>query len=266
MRLSIAVVALSLAAGTTASAQNLFSNAGGYGSGLIGLSTGTVTGSGVAAAPGNEWSEVQASGGVANTNAGFGYSGTFRVADNFTVNDPAGWNVNAVRFYAYVTGGGAITNYTLRVWNQTPNTAGTGVIFGDTTTNRLGTVTNTNLFRIFNTTTPAPGTPPGTTRQIREIIIPLNLVLGPGTYWLDWSANAGFYPSITLPGTRGLSGWDALQFSGTAWTPAVDTGNPVTTPSIPQDLPFVINGTPVPTPGVIAVLGLGGLVAARRRR
>lgn len=259
-------LALSLAAAGAVSAQPLFSNAGGYGSGLIGLSTGPVTGSGVAAAPGNEWSEVQASGGVANTNAGFGYSGTFRLADNFTVNDPAGWNITSVRFYGYVTGGGPITNYTLRVWNQAPNTAGTGVVFGDTTTNRLGTVTNTNLFRIFNTTTPAPGTAPGTTRQIREITIPLNLNLGPGTYWLDWSANAGFYPSITVPGSRGLAGWDALQFSGTAWTPAVDAGNPATPPSVAQDLPFIIDGTPIPTPGAIAVLGLGGLLAARRRR
>lgn len=265
MKSALIIASVALAAGS-ASAQ-YYSNAGGYNSGAIGLSTGTVTGSGVAAPAGFEWSELQNAGGFANTSAGFsGHAPSFRLADDFTVPAGQSWNVTSVLTYGYQTGSVAstqpITGGSINIWNGAPNAGGSIVASGS-----FGSSSNTNLYRLFSTTTPAPGSPPGTTRLIREVSWNFsNVVLNAGTYWIDfqYSTPAGsiFVPSITLPGTRGLSGWNAIQANAGTWGSVLDTGNPAGGPAVAQDLPFVV----VPSPSALALVGLGGLTIARRRR
>jgi hypothetical protein len=216
-----------------------------------GLSTGATTGSGVAAPAGSLWSECPNDGaGVANTVAGFGAANALRLADDFTI--PAGetWTISDLRLFGYVTGSAPGTN-PWTAWTLAINSGSVNgpVVFGDLTTNRMGTVTNTNLYRVFSTTTPPPGTAPGTTRLIREVTIATpGLVLGPGTYWINFNNTAGFVPPLTDPGTtgtngtRGLPGWNSLQFN-VSWVPVLDAGNPGTGADIPQDLPFIINYT-----------------------
>ncbi|MFM9956881.1 MAG: hypothetical protein ACKVZJ_02295 [Phycisphaerales bacterium] len=253
--------------------QALYSNAGGYGSSAIGLSTGATTGSGVAAPAGSLWSEAQATAGTANTSAGFSAftstGGNFRLADDFTVPAGGSWNVTNILTYGYQTGSAAgtqpITGGTINIWNGAPNVVGSSIVASGT----YGGSTNTNLFRVFSTTTPAPGSAPGTTRLIRQASWNFSSVtLNPGTYWVDFqytvSAAAGtlFVPAITIPGTRTLPGWNAIQANAGVWAPAIDTGNPATGPDVAQDFPFVI----IPAPSAAALLGLGGLCAARRRR
>lgn len=269
MKNFVMAAALVLAAGS-ASAQ-LYSNFGGYNSGAIGLSTGALTGSGVAAPAGFEWSELQNDGaGNANTSAGFTASlaapgPNFRLADDFVI--PAGqtWNITSILTYGYQTGSAPtaqpITGGSINIWSGAPNAGGTIVATGT-----FATSTNTNLYRVFSTTTPAPGAAPGTTRLIREVAWSFSAVtLGEGTYWIDYQyvgAGTIFNPSITIPGTRGLTGWNALQLASGVWGPVIDAGNPATAADLAQDLPFVI----IPSPGAFALLGMGGLLAARRRR
>lgn len=238
--------------GATFAQSLLYSNGG--------LNPQATSSSGVAAPAGFFWSEVQAETGnttESNTTAGVSVNqGSFRLADDFVV--PAGqtWVLEAVEFHAYQTGASAaatpFTGYTLQVWNGRPGDAGATVVFGDTTTNRFATSTNSTFFRIFNSSVPPPGTAPGTTRTIwrNRVTIDPPLSLTEGTYWLDWAStvsNAGahFQPAITIQGVRGLQGWNARQFSvtSTTWTDVIDAGNPATAPDFPQDFPFDLYGS-----------------------
>lgn len=256
--------ALSVASSATA---GLYSNAGGYGSSAIGLSTGSTSSNNVAAPAGFLWSELQTEAGATNSTFGIGASGGvdpagLRAADDFTVNDAGGWDISSISFFAYVTNSAAGTNpytaVTLRIWNGRPGDAGSSVIYGDLS-NLIAqtTVANTNIYRIGSAA-------PGTTRLVRQLTISLTgLTLGQGTYWLDFSNNGGFIPLITAPGLRGggVNG-NVIQQIGTGWSQFFDTGGGV---SVAQDIPFIINGVAVPAPGAIALLGVAGLVGRRRR-
>lgn len=224
-----------------------------------GLNPQPLTNSGVAAPTSSFWSEVQADAGnttESNTLAGIGgIQGSNRIADDFVVPPGQSFVINAVDFYAYKTGAPLtptpIAGYTLRIWNGRPGDGGATVIFGDTTTNRLQSSQSTSTFRIFNTTTPAPGTAPGTTRLIwrNRVTIDPPLTLTAGTYWLDWastdtSAGNHFHPSVTLPGARTAPGWNARQFNDldSTWVDLVDTGNPAGAPDVAIDMPFDLVG------------------------
>ena len=239
-----------------------------------GLNPQSTSESGVAAPSGKFWSEVQHDAGnttVSNTVGGFsGASGASRLADNFTV--PAGGcQLSTVTFFAYQTGfapgTSPFTASTLRIWNGRPGDAGATVVFGDTTTNRLASSVDSNLFRIFNTVVPAPGTAPGTTRILWRNTLNVGAALAtPGTYWLDWdstASNAGsnFYPSLTIQGSRGrpTDNGRQLTVSTGVWADTADTGNPATTPSVIQDFPFYLNSlTPaVPAQHVVDFNGDG---------
>lgn len=271
--LALAVVA-GLAASASASAVTLFDNGP--------LGTGATTGSGVAAPAGFQWSEVPlrtAEPGVSNTVAGFSVhtAGTsaFRLADNFTVG-AGGWTVNTVRVFAYQTGSAAGTSpfsgARLQIWNGRPGDVGASVVFGDLTTNVMAATGNTNMYRIFNTTTPPPGTAPGTTRLVRFLDLNVGgLNLAAGTYWIDWTATlatgaSAFAPSITIPGQGNRPGDNGRQWNGTAWTDMIDAANPGTGADLVQDLVFSIDGTVIPTPGAVALFGVAGLAGLRRRR
>jgi hypothetical protein len=238
--------------GAAASAQVLFDNGP--------LSTGATSSSGVAAPAGTTWSEVQNDAGnclESNTTSGFssylGASPTqFRLADDFTV--PAGetWNVTSVRVYGYRTGltNPSFTAANLVIWNGRPGDAGSTIVFGDTTTNRLSTSAFTDMYRIFNSTCPAPGTAPGTTRPIWNADLTASVSLPAGTYWVDFQLASGtsviFSPGVTLVGMRGRPGSNSRQYVGgttNAWQDAIAAGNPGTAPDVPQEQAFVIMGT-----------------------
>ncbi len=230
------------------------------------LATGATSKSGVAAPAGKQWSEAQNDFGVtnyANSTAGLSCSVTatvFRCADDFNVPVGQTWTINQVLVFAYQTGfvgaTSPITAATLRIWNGRPNDAGSTIVFGDTTTNRLGTSTDSNLFRVFNTIVGAganPPTAPGTTRIVwqNNLTVSPAAVLTAGNYWIDWNTTIGattahFAPASTVIGTRSVPGGNARQFT-TAWVDANDagqtpTGNPLPIP-LQQEFPFKLDGT-----------------------
>ena len=228
-----------------------------------GLSTGTTSNNGLESPTGYTWSEVQSNTGnttEANTNSGISAvvttSTIFFLADDFKI--PAGekWNITDIEFFVYRTGytGSTAPYSTIRVniFDGIPSNPASTSVFGDDTTNRFGSGTDSKMYRIFNSTVPAPGTAPGTTRKIWNMKGSVSTTLNPGTYWVkyqfeDAGKNPGFAPSVTIPGTRGLPEFNAIQFQGAAigWAPITDLGNPASAPDYTIDMLFIINYTAV---------------------
>ena len=171
------------------------------------------------------------------------------VADNFTVSG-GGWNLTQLTFFMYQTGA---TSFTFTGLNYQITNA-----HGDPIAWTAGTINNGGLvaYRVQNTT------PTNTQRPIFAIQVPVNLFLGDGNYVLRWQAagtlTSGPWQPPVVP-TTGGNGTQSLN--GAAFNPAIDVGG-----NIGVDFPFLVEGTVVPAPGSLAILGLGGLLAARRRR
>lgn len=248
-------------AGVAAAQQSLYSNSGGAVTNP-GLATGTVASGGQPAAPSTMWSELQRDGtGAANATGGFachavGASG-YRLADDFVVPQGAGWTLSGVSVYAY-QGGAAqspFTSATLRVWSGRPGDAGSVVVWGDTTTDRLAGAGPTNLYRVFNTVASPTPPAPDQSRAIWKVDLTVAVQLAPGTYWLDWqlvSGNAGteaFSPAVTVAGLRAKPGANARQLRPSGvWGDVVDPGKPLSSADVVQDLPFVLRGSGAPAP------------------
>lgn len=175
---------------------------------------------------------------LAMTIFGFGHSlaSGFRVADDFTVADPGGWDVQSITFFSYQTGSSTtstINHLNLRIWDGPPNDVGSTIIFGDTATNRFSSTSWTNAYRVTETTLT------DSARPIMATIATAVIHLDPGTYWLDWQTggtlgSGPWAPPVTTLGSTTTG--NALQFDpGTAvWSPAMDVGQ--------QGMPFVVTG------------------------
>ena len=223
--------------------------------------TGATSESGVAAPSGFVWSENQHNtGDLTVSNSVSGYGATFnavRLADNFTV--PAGqtWVISSVTVYGFVTNWTAsvspFSGGVLQIWDGEPGAAGSSVVFGDTTTDRLLSSTPSNAYAIFNSVAPAPGNTVGTQRFLwkNKLSVAPTLRLEPGTYWIDFASSvsnnvsAQFYRNVIEPGQRTKAGWNARQYENSTdvWTAIIDGGQPSSAPDVPQDIAFEVNGT-----------------------
>ncbi|MBN1868237.1 proprotein convertase P-domain-containing protein [Candidatus Sumerlaeota bacterium] len=192
---------------------------------------------------------------------GFGHqvSAGYRVADDFTIDDPRGWQIEEIVFYAHQTGAttetSTMTDVNYRIWDGSPDNPGSHVVYGDTTTNRLAGSTWSGVYRVTETSS---GT--DTSRPIMASTARAGVILPPGTYWLDWQCGGSLASgpwadpiAVDLGAGSGVTG-NALQWTG-AWAPALDTG----TGTPQQGFPFQIVGRPGPeTNGPIAnSLGTG---------
>ncbi|HYE61450.1 MAG TPA: hypothetical protein VD997_05600 [Phycisphaerales bacterium] len=251
----LAAAFLAAVAGS-ASAQNaLLSNQSADPS-VAPLSTGATAANGATAPAGTLWSELQSDAGAANATGGLavhgaGSGGAFRLADNFTI--PAAWHIDHVKLYAYQPGAAAnpFASVTLRIWTGRPGDAGSTVVWGDTSTNRLASVSATNLYRVFNSAAAPAPMAPDTSKPIWELNVSTALVqLQPGTYWLDWQivpANTAlevFAPTVTKAGLRTVAGANARQFGPSGWADALDAGKPASAADVNVELPFVLMGYP----------------------
>jgi MYXO-CTERM domain-containing protein len=184
---------------------------------------------------------------------GFGaqISANNSVADDFSVSG-GGWNVTGLTFYMYQTGATAFSftgvDYQIASSHSDPVswTSASSLVDG-------GLV----AYRVTSTTLGA------TNRPIYAVTVPVSQSLADGNYVLRWRASGSlasgpWQPPVVPSGEVGNA---QQSINGGAFTQlAMGTSNG------PVELPFQIQGSVVPSPGSLAVLGLGGLIAGRRRR
>lgn len=187
-----------------------------------------------------------------NTTLGFGAQivNNNAVADNFTASTQ--WNVTKLTFYMYQTGAASTFTFTGLNYQITSS-------HSDAISWTSAAVTNGGLtaYRVTPTTTT------DRTRAIFAIDVAVNLLIGPGNYVLRWQAagtvaSGPWQPTIAPNNPAGNA---QQSLAGAAFTQAIDGGS-----GVGVELPFTISGTEVPAPGAFALIGMGALVAARRRR
>ncbi len=158
----------------------------------------------------------------------------YAVAEDFAVPD-GGWLVDSLIFYCYQTGSdtiSTITDYRVLIWNGVPDEAGSNIVWGDLTTNRLGSTSFAHVYRGVNTT--------DTTRPVmRNVIVTNGLSLPKGNYWIEWQAGgietSGPWVVPVTISHMNITG-NAKIYNGSDWSAINDNG-------YPQGLPFEIYGT-----------------------
>ena len=81
---------------------------------------------------------------------GVQYSVGNRLADDFTVTDPAGWLIDKISFFNYQSGSTTASTFTgvyLQIWDGPPDNPASSVVWGDLTTNRLVNTTWSGIYR-----------------------------------------------------------------------------------------------------------------------
>jgi len=191
--------------------------------------------------------------------------GPFRVADDFTITDPA-WDLTNVKFYAYQTGSTLTSTFTaayvtIYSWDGT----NLNPVAGDYTTNRLLSSAFSGVYRVTATTLT------NNQRPIMELDIDLSWApyLPAGTYYIGISTNGSLATGPwAVPKTPSAPTDNGIQYVGNPTAPATPgwyliDGNG-TAAGGNQDLPIKLYGTVVPEPAA-ALLLVAGLLAARRR-
>lgn len=202
------------------------------------LSTGATSSNGTTAPTGYTWSELQNTT-FGNGTLGFGGSGGYLLADDFTVPSGEKWVINSVEVFGYQTSstGNPFTELHVQFYNGSPATGGT-VIFGNLTTNVLTSSTDAMMYRISESTV-------NTTRKIWDIKGNVSTTLNPGSYWLAYGVTAsgsgsGFFPAVTKKSEATPADANAQQYNltTTSWSTIADTGS-----SVPVAMPFILNYT-----------------------
>ena len=171
--------------------------------------------------------------------AGHQFALGYRVADQFTI--PAGetWDITNITTFAYQTGSSTtstMTQVSIEIRDAMPPSG--AVVFGDTSTNYLGTTAWTNIYRVSESSTGTSSDRP-IMAQVNDVVV----TLGEGTYWVSWStdgslASGPWAPPITITGQTTTG--DGLQsLDGGASYAALTDGGTLT----PQGLPFIVEGT-----------------------
>ncbi len=179
------------------------------------------------------------------------------MADDFSIPDAAGWQIDSCTFYSYQTGAPAtstITGAVVQIWDGPPN-AGGSVIFGDLTTNAM---TNTGFSGINRA---AEDTPTDCNRNVFAIEVAVGTTLPAGDYWIQFAGvgNAAFsgpwMPPVTIPG-QSTTG-NALQFFGGAWQDFTDGGSFTN-----LGIPFTCSGNVVPQDADLSIVKSGEVVGS----
>jgi PEP-CTERM motif len=196
---------------------------------------------------------------AANGNFGYSSTSTFALAEDFLVGVDAPWTVESLDFFGYQTDA-SVFSFTSVTWSLVLGDVDTGGLVASGTT----AVTNGGLmgYRVSDANQ-------GSLRRAIYRIqadIP-DVALAAGSYWLRWqlSGDSQFSGPFVPPTSDGQLG-NAMQSNAGAPFAALadsDSGDSV-------NLPFLVYGqtTVVPEPSTYALLmlGLGGVLAASRRR
>lgn len=237
-------------------------------------STGPVTANGTVAPAGTTWAESNG-GTIGWSNTTNASGNTYTLADDFSVAAGSTWSISSIDVYAYVTDVGIdsspITGVSLRIWSGTPGTDGAAVIWGDLTTNLMTSSVFSNIYR-------SELDYPDLQRPLwDQNVATTGLVLGAGTYWVEWLTRTGsssvraFGVPVHVdglpaaPGSNGMQSFHAGATGVTTWSQVMDTGVQQV-----QAIPFIINGSvsAVPEPATTALWlsGVGAFAALARGR
>ena len=173
--------------------------------------------------------------GMNTLGSGAQFTGGNSVADDVVFAEDVA--ITSIDLFTYQTGATppSITAVYMRVWDGDPSGGGANVIWGNLTTNILGTVVYADANRASETT------PADTSRKIQRVTaLTAGLALSAGTYWIEYtfegSGSSGpWTPPIAILG-QSTTG-NALQNQSGTWI-ALEDGGTFT----PQGLPFVIYG------------------------
>lgn len=200
-----------------------------------------------------------------DTTLGVGHGSGNRLADNFVIPLGETWTITGVQVLGYTTNATAPTTTAgvLRILDASPATGGM-VLAGDTTTNVL--VGGSNVFTDIYRTTPTTLTNTARRLQIQELSLGAPLVLGAGTYWMEYglTGNAFVPPLQVLPEAGGVVTGNAVQFLTASSTyVAVSDGGSLAAKGIPFK---VLGSAVIPEPASMSLLGLAGIGLVARRR
>ncbi len=178
--------------------------------------------------------------GLASRGFNASLSGGFRIADDFDVINPAGWNVDSVTFYIYMgnspTSPSPLTAVNYQIWDGPPDDPLSMVVYGDTTTNRMTSTIFANMYRRLEST------PTDSTRPVMVAVTSGGFSLAPGNYWIDFQVDGDinytgpWQPPVTIDGQTSTG--NGLQSVAGAWQPIVDSAL-----QTPLGVPFIIQGT-----------------------
>jgi hypothetical protein len=182
------------------------------------------------------WSVIQSPNNTFGTNNSKSVS--YRVADNFSFTGKA-WSVDSIIFFEYQTDATIVsstfTSFNVRLWKGKPDSTGSTILWGDTTTNLLTSSYWSGIYR-------AQASGGGTTRPImKNVCTTPSLTLAPGlNYWIDWQAQGSlvsgpWQPYITIVGQTTTG--NAIQRQNGVWTNVLDIGS-----GFAQGFPFLFYG------------------------
>ncbi|MEM6398295.1 MAG: T9SS type A sorting domain-containing protein [Bacteroidota bacterium] len=165
------------------------------------------------------------------------------VSDDFVVPSGEVWILDEIELFAYQsfsTTASTITDVRVRIWDGVPG-AGSNVVFGNLTTNRLISTTWTGAYRVTEESAGA-----NTDRPVMVNTVDLGVVLSAGTYYLEWQADGTlgsgpWAPPITINGQTTTGNGLQSQDNGDTFDPALDTGS-----GTQQGFPFNLFGQIVP--------------------
>lgn len=228
------------------------------------------------------------------TGVGATISSNTAVAENFTV--PAGpggvgWDLDSLTVYAFQTSQTApsVTQIQINLWTTTPYSPGSPTIPDGTTIPQPVLATPLTLSAGAGTFVAHRQSPSGTSSNRPVFAYTVSLdglpdlgALAPGDYWIQWSFLGASSPSsnvftplvsprssVSGHNARLLNSIDGLASSPRVWFEGREGFVAGQADGRAYELPFVLGGTVIPTPGsggVLVLLGLGGGLAGSRRR
>jgi len=161
----------------------------------------------------------------------------FSLADDFTVGEIGGWDIDSITFFAYEVNSGTIPTINsvyYQIWNGAPDAVGSSVVFGDTATNRIASAVFSNMYRVYDTDLT------NAERPVMAVKASAGFHLAPGTYWIEVymgsvTLNIVWVPTVTILGSTTTG--NAMGSSG-GWHPITDTGT-----GTQLGIPFILEGT-----------------------
>mgnify|MGYP006921597522 CR=1 FL=1 len=187
-----------------------------------------------------------------------------RIADEFTIPDGQVWLTESVSLYTMVGDDPDLLQFMgVQIWDGAPNRPDSSLVWGDIDDNIL---TDNALPGIYRGNDIEPRFESPVTRSSGE----MSAVLGPGTYWIEFSVDTSEFDSppalipVNILGERGKPDANALWHRQGAWSALVDLNLDVG--PVPQDIAFDIHGAIVPAPGTATLILAAGAFACRRSR